>query len=266
LSTATKPTAWTEGGTIAALRDKFPAPAFALLAGVANATGGRHSRQADALAFSCWPSRGLHLIGFEVKVSRSDWLREMKDPAKAETICRFCDYWFVACGQAGIVRADELPPTWGLLEPKGDKLVTVKEAPKLEPAPIDRNFLAAIFRRLAESVDNRPAVEAEVSRAVYKAQQEARKAADERWEQVTKRSEDELASLRRALSDFQEASGIRIDRYTGGKQLGDAARVITSGGLKHLHSQFKRLGTEAEGIAAIVKRCIEATEPEVPTS
>ena len=38
-------------------------------------------RIADAIAFDCWESKGLEIHGHEVKVSRSDWLTEMRDPA-----------------------------------------------------------------------------------------------------------------------------------------------------------------------------------------
>lgn len=53
-----------------ALRQKFPAQEYALFFEVRSATGfpGR-LRSADALAMSLWPSRGLELHGFEIKVS-----------------------------------------------------------------------------------------------------------------------------------------------------------------------------------------------------
>lgn len=58
---------------------------------VSNGTGwhGR-KRFADALVLSCWPSRGINLSGIEVKVSRSDWRRELDIPEKAEAIAKWC--------------------------------------------------------------------------------------------------------------------------------------------------------------------------------
>ena len=67
----------------AALARKFCAPEYALFYEVANATGSAATRSADAIAMGLWPSRGLYLQGFEIKVSRSDWLSELKNPAKA---------------------------------------------------------------------------------------------------------------------------------------------------------------------------------------
>lgn len=73
------------------LRRRYPAPAWAFLEEVRNQTGyARTIRTADALAMSLYPSRGLHLHGFEVKVSRADWFRELNDPKKAEEIAAYC--------------------------------------------------------------------------------------------------------------------------------------------------------------------------------
>lgn len=57
----------------AALARIYSQPEWAILFDVGNATGGRATRRADAVAMSLWPSRGLELYGFEIKVSRADW-------------------------------------------------------------------------------------------------------------------------------------------------------------------------------------------------
>src|SRR4051812_18306594 len=71
---------------VAALERRVPRPEYVLLEQVRGATGITEGadRSADAIAMSVWPSRGLELHGFEVKVSRGDWLRELREPAKAE--------------------------------------------------------------------------------------------------------------------------------------------------------------------------------------
>ena len=126
---------------ITLLRQRFAAPAFAFLTGVANGTGGVRVRTADAIAMSVWPSRGLRLHGFEVKVSRSDWKRELENPAKAESVCTFCDHWWIAAPD-GVVERSELPPTWGLLEADKKKLKTTVQAPELIATPISRRRMA----------------------------------------------------------------------------------------------------------------------------
>jgi hypothetical protein len=111
----------------------------------------RESR-ADAIAMHIWPSAksGLELVGFELKVFRSDWLRELKpwNRDKATPIKQFCDRWYVVAANSKIVKyADELPEGWGLIFAEDGKLVTFIEAPKLQPAPLGRAFIAALMRR-----------------------------------------------------------------------------------------------------------------------
>ena len=67
--------------------------------------------------------------GFEVKVSRSDWLTELRDPEKAEAWARYCHYFWLVAADRSIVR-DDLPDGWGLLVPHGTSLrAAVKPAP-----------------------------------------------------------------------------------------------------------------------------------------
>jgi len=89
---------------------KFSTPAWAFLPQVRNGTGylRNTTRTADAIAMSLYPSRGLDLHGFEIKVSRTDWLGELKNPEKAEAIAQFCDYWWIVAPKE-IINLDEVP-------------------------------------------------------------------------------------------------------------------------------------------------------------
>lgn len=51
-----------------------------------------------------WKDRTPTLIGHEVKVSRADWLHELKQPEKAEAWKRFCHEWYLVVSDAAIVR------------------------------------------------------------------------------------------------------------------------------------------------------------------
>ena len=133
------------------MRARFCAPKWALCFEVQDATGMRATRSADAIAMSLWPSLGLELHGFEFKTSRADWLRELKDPSKAETFKRFCDRWFLVTTSRETVRPGELPEGWGWLVVSSGRLFTITAGPKLEPHPITRPFLAALLRRADEA-------------------------------------------------------------------------------------------------------------------
>lgn len=73
----------------AAMMVRYPRETFAIMEEVCEFLGGG-GRRADALVLNLWRSQGLDLQGFEVKASRSDWLREKKDPSKAEALSKYC--------------------------------------------------------------------------------------------------------------------------------------------------------------------------------
>ena len=71
-------------------------------------------RICDFLALDKWPSsQAIH--GHEVKVSRSDWLTELRAPEKADAWRRWCNYWWLVVSAPEIVKPGELPDGWGLM-------------------------------------------------------------------------------------------------------------------------------------------------------
>lgn len=146
----------TEAEVLALLRTRYGqrsgnGPKWALIPHVRNGAGWGGStgygglRTCDAIAVGLWSSTGLGLHGHEIKVSRSDWLRELKDPDKADAFRCYCDRWWVVA-PAGVVRDGELPAGWGLLEVVGGKLRRKVEAPPLSPEPAPRGLIAALIR------------------------------------------------------------------------------------------------------------------------
>ena len=131
-----------------ALRLRFPRESHALLFEVADTTGGTR-RYADAVAIGLWSSHGHAIEGVEVKISRSDFLNEMKQPQKSEAVFKFCNRWWLACPK-DMVKPAEIPHTWGLLELHSDGVLRQKvKAPKLTPIGCTMGFLAALLRRHA---------------------------------------------------------------------------------------------------------------------
>lgn len=197
------------------LRQKYPPASYALFSEVGNATGSTTKRHADAVCVSLWPSRGLEVIGFELKASRGDWKRELEDPEKAEAVCKYCDRWYVVAHGKDIVKREELPKTWGLMVAADDKLRTVVEAPLLEPLPLDRKFVASMARAAQKQV------EAEVAKAKQPGE-------DQRWQlkqtireelnadhvkAVERAREDERRrwdDIRAAIKDFEQKSGLNM--------------------------------------------------------
>lgn len=60
------------------------------------------------------PPMHFPVIGFEVKVSRGDWLRELRDLSKSEAWKMYCTHFYVVAPK-DVVKPEELPTGWGLI-------------------------------------------------------------------------------------------------------------------------------------------------------
>jgi hypothetical protein len=103
---------------LAALGKVYKQPEYFLIGGVPNATGFRASRTADAIAIGLWPSRGIDVHGFEMKASNTDLAKELNTPAKADTFCKHCDYWWLVLDEAVTTPLDKIPAGWGVYRVK----------------------------------------------------------------------------------------------------------------------------------------------------
>lgn len=225
-----------------ALRTRFAAPEWATFFEVAQGTGGNGGRSADCVAMNLFPSRGLRVHGVEIKASRSDWQRELRDPTKAEPIMRFCDHWWIAA-KAGVVLDGELPPTWGLLELQGTALRQKVAAPKLDAEPMGRPFIAAMFRRAAE----RAALE--LKDAVDRQLETERAAMTERIERAVRERTTRHEGLTKAVEEFERASGITIRQYGDMRGVGQAVKLIQSAGVLGTYGGIAFLAKQARDFA-----------------
>lgn len=205
-----------------ALRLRYAMPEWAMFCEVASGTGANAGRYADAVVMNMYPSRGLAVHGFEIKISRSDWLRELKQPTKSESIQQYCDFWWVVTPK-DIVQTGELPVTWGLLELRGSRLQCVTQGPKLTPKPLDRSFAAALIRRAGE-VD-----EHERRAMLEREREEARARHAESHQRELDRGLERYRELQKQVQEFETASGIKIDRHYGGAKLGQAIKTLFDG-------------------------------------
>lgn len=241
---------------------------FAFFTEVQSGVGGR--RYADVIAMSLFPSRGLSIHGHEIKVSRSDWLRELKNAAKAEDLVRHCDYWWVVAPQ-GIVADDELPEGWGLMEvtKNGRGLKAKVKAPKLErDGPVDRAFVAALLRRSVEQVEM---AQRDVRDQAYR---EARETARESVERELEMAHADYDRLAEAVVAFQKETGIDIVRgvyvpgagQPAGQELGRVVKLVLAG--EHevdvIENRLERLREQATSIVESIDRQLEAAPTEFP--
>ena len=240
----------TEPEAIALLRTKFDAQGYALFPQVPDGTGARQRRTADAIMMSLWPSRGLHLFGIEYKRTVADWRRELKDPSKADSIGKYCDYWYMLAPK-GVIDILEVPPAWGLWEiDDRHRLLRTREAPQNEhKVPVDLVFLAGLVRAAQNAFSSEATIKAirseQYRRGFEDGSKDARYTRDQKLRQLEK--------LRESLDDFEKASGIKIDSWTGGDYLGKEVRE----GLKLL-SQPSHHISNAKHIASMASNLHDA--------
>jgi hypothetical protein len=153
------PDGMSETGLTAALHARYGevrgnGPRWAVASQVRSGAGFGARRTTDFIAMDLWPSGGLSLHGHEVKVSRADWLRELKDPSKSAEFTPWLNYWWLVVPDPALVRDGELPDGWGLLAMRGGRLAVIVKAPWREALPMPPTRLAALLRAVAQTAAN----------------------------------------------------------------------------------------------------------------
>ena len=225
------------------LSRRYSQPEYGFLTQVRNGAGYSASRTMDAMAMSLWPSRGLHITGFEVKVSRGDFLREIRDPRKADELACFCDYWYIVVGDADIVKPGDLPPTWGLIVPSGTGLKVVKEAPKMKAQGVDSSLLAAIMRNMTKGMVPEEAIEARIK--------SAREHGEESGRNMVERQKEAMEEMKEKIKAFEKASGIDLLnawRKEEWKDIGTAVNDVRHGKHKKVEKALANLRKKTESI------------------
>lgn len=237
------------------LRRKFDEPEWIVLSEVRNGTGfKRQPRSADALAFSTYPSRGLSCYGFEFKVSRNDWLRELKNPDKSVAMQERCDRWYVVVSDPDIIKPGELPAAWGLMVPFRDGLKTVVESKTHDPGPWPRDFVASMLRNAMNT-------------GSAKDQAEARTAFDKGYkagvayqEQSDRSTRGNYQALSESVRKFEDAAGIHIDRYGNDHRIADLAKKVKAARAFDLEGHTERADHLANSLENIAKQLRAAVE------
>lgn len=145
---------------VAALRKHLPPNRWAFFPElIVRDTMGREERRLDVWAISFWPSDQYCRACYEVKVSRGDWLQELRNPKKRRLGLLMSNEFWLATPR-GLVKPEELPPEFGLLEvDREGRCHVVKQAPWRETLPPTWAMVSAVARR-TQREEMRPMVEA----------------------------------------------------------------------------------------------------------
>lgn len=225
-----------------------PGDQYSCLFEVRDATGFSARRSIDAVVMALWPSLGLELFGMEIKVSRSDWLREIKDPEKASSTFEYFDRWYLVA-PADVAKPEEIPQPWGWLVPEGGRLRTAREAAKNSAVrPVDRKFLGALLRKTARQDD--VAVEAEIERRNAAMEADFEACIERRIKERLSRVEH----LKEEVEAFEAASGIKVSDgwINRPADIGNAVKFVlkagVTGAFNGIRSQAKHARDYAQRI------------------
>lgn len=245
-----------------ALRTRYPNGSHALFYEVSDGVGHTAGRRIDAIGVGIWPSTGQEVHGIEIKVSRSDWKREIANPKKAQDLMRFCNRWYLAC-PAGVVSADEVPETWGLLTVNGGGIREQRKAPRLTPEPLTRHFICSLLRE-AGNVDaavintavNKARVAAE---GEFKARLEREVAADRTRRE--RRIEESVKKVER----IEKMVGTPLDNWLfDDEEFARAIQMVRRSGLAKTHNNLSHIFQTLKHQVAAIRAALDEAGLAVP--
>jgi hypothetical protein len=178
---------------------------------------GHSGRRADAVHIGLWNSRGAGTVEVcELKISRADWLKELKEPKKAEAWWPYCHHFWLVVPHEGIVKDGELPKGWGLMMPGGRgrrfKVIVKPEERKPEDFRLTLPLLVTLLKNTETTRTN----------ALQKQERELRQKFYEQ-EQQTRRQRgvfSEKDKRRLELVDrLEEALGVELAEYAWEEKL-----------------------------------------------
>ena len=215
-----------------------------LLCEVGDGAGFGNRGWSDAISMQTWPSKTLTITGYEVKATRSDWLRELDEPEKNAAWQKQCHEWYVVAPKDVIV-LEELPTGWGLLVPRGeDGLRIAARSEKTGDDAVSLGLMAAVFRAAA---NERRRLE---KTARWEIQQEECERVAERMERLEREAKDWES---RHVELVEALGGYRWENFDKLKKLATAVREVENGDdPKELIRQLrKKLQRTAEKLLAL---------------
>lgn len=218
-----------------------------------------NSNRCDLLAVGTWESRGLQLVGHEIKVSRADWVKELKQPDKAEWIWKHCHQWYltVSSPHSKIVHAGELPATWGLIEidPAGRVKIIERAPVNREPAPVAWTMVVGWLAQLDRGGKR------DVSKLLAAARSEGEKYGRQRAEseQAGSRAIEEARQVLAAAAAFKQATGIDMRGVHSEWRRDEIARLVKLtdfNGISSILDHVERLAHEGKAIQTNAERIL----------
>ena len=232
------------------LSNRYCQPEWAFFPQVRSSTGSAN-RVADGIAMNMYRSRKHEIHGFEIKVSRADWLNELKNPQKADVIFSYCDKFWLVVSDKDIVQSGELPKGWGLMTVRGKGLVMKVRAEYVKAEVLDYGFIASLLRSASANFVSRNTIQKRVDDA-WELGQASR-------EGSIKSAEKNAERYKEIIRTFEKESGVKIDDWSGSQKAEKVGkllrRIINGESFKSILSwKIDSIESAAKGILKEVKK------------
>lgn len=223
---------------------------------VTQSTGYASGRRADAVVMNIWPSKDYQIHVFEVKVSRSDFKAELADLTKWKAVGQYADFFWLAC-PVGLVRPDEVPSEWGLMELTKSGLRIKKQAPvRSDPAPLDRGFAASLLRSGQDLTQQE--IDKRVSEGIEAGRAGIMESAKMRHETEMTRLKMRQERLEKWNSEFTDVFGIHPNTHISPSEM--AARIKLASKIER--RSFDHLASQARVFAELIEAIRPVGEAE----
>ena len=221
-----------------------PRNGLVMLCNVGDGAGFRNNGWSDAISMQTWPSKRLTVCGYEVKATRSDWLRELDSPSKNRAWQDQCHEWYIIAPKDA-VKLEELPISWGLMVPQGAdglRIASRSERPGKDIVSLD--LLAAVFRAAGR----------ELTIGLDKAKISIR---DEIRSQVAEELRMDKAEAEAGRARYEELMSALGGRWENHEELKRRARAVREFNVEGAIRRVRSMRIELENMA---KRLAEAEE------
>lgn len=216
------------------------------------------SRRADAVHIGLWQSRGAGRIDVcEIKTSRSDFLRELADPAKAEAWWPYCTAFWLVVPHISIAGPDDLPHGWGLMVPSGrGRRFKVLVKPQERTPRLTVDLLLTLLKNTETArINDLRQQRAESSRVQYQREQELRR-------ELVSKADPKAAKRLKLLDELEQHLGMPLSDYPWKADSitpqGAAEALKTyAAGAAALHSAQEDLRFRADGLDQLAAELLQ---------
>lgn len=221
-----------------------------VLFNVPDQVGTSGKRYCDAVAIGMWGSSGREIHGFEIKVSRGDWLRELRQVDKADPFIKQCDRWSLITADASIAKLAEIPASWGWATCTKNGIRWQRPA---TPNPSDHHTMPRLWAyALIRKAFERGPRSAEWQAALRQLEAQKQTEIKAGLEQRVRGAPEALVNLQARVDAFEKASGMKLEDWRLG-DVGKLARRIHEISEDGYRGFRRTLQSQAEALQRLAK-------------